>query len=551
MSYRRMSQRGDTIIEVLLAMSVIGLVLGAAFGIANRSVAIGQDAQERTEALKVAESQLEQLRALSTLTTNPLVALPAGSSFCFRNDNAQYLEFPSPLTEDELNDAQNYPAECNHGVNGRYSMSVTKSADYLFTIRARWDPLGGGPLKELTTGYRVYPAGSNAFSAVPLVVAPPTPPPTPVPLSIGSITISGNVTTASMTGSILGVATTRQLLLTRDSTGVVTTIPLSSNNLSRTIDSLIPGQTYRYTLIVRNSGTGEEVSSAEQTFATTAPTIPNSTYLGIGPNGSSYYFVDELVTWTQAKANAEALGGHLVTFESPAENSYVSTKFSQTAWIGLTDQNREGEWLWETGEPYNYTNWNPGQPDNWLGAQNYALMNWPTASNGRWDDQGASDTNRYVIEYSTAAPGSLPAGVTEIANPPNNNRYYLSSSPVSCDQAYSAAIGSGGHLVTISSTQENSFISNSVAAGNRIWLGLNDKDTEGVWRWVTGESVNYTNWYDDSTTPGVEEPNDYNLGNPGEDCAAMNWVGAGTWNDWFRNGVFDSNAYYIIEIEGN
>ncbi len=64
-------QRGDTIIEVLLAMSIIGLVLGSAFGIANRGVASGRSAQERTEALKIAESQLELLKA--NVATEPQI----------------------------------------------------------------------------------------------------------------------------------------------------------------------------------------------------------------------------------------------------------------------------------------------------------------------------------------------------------------------------------------------------------------------------------------------------------------------------------------------
>lgn len=55
-------QRGDTIVEVLLAMTVIGAVLGASFGIANRSAQTGQAARERTEALKIAESQIELLK---------------------------------------------------------------------------------------------------------------------------------------------------------------------------------------------------------------------------------------------------------------------------------------------------------------------------------------------------------------------------------------------------------------------------------------------------------------------------------------------------------
>lgn len=59
---RTYKQRGDTIIEVMLAMAVIGMVLGVAYGIANRSVAIGRSAQERSEALKFAESQVELIK---------------------------------------------------------------------------------------------------------------------------------------------------------------------------------------------------------------------------------------------------------------------------------------------------------------------------------------------------------------------------------------------------------------------------------------------------------------------------------------------------------
>ncbi len=72
-------QRGDTIIEVLLAMSVIGVVLGSAFGIANRSVATGRDAQERSEALKIAETQLELLKVYYPL--EPSIAVRS-SAFC-------------------------------------------------------------------------------------------------------------------------------------------------------------------------------------------------------------------------------------------------------------------------------------------------------------------------------------------------------------------------------------------------------------------------------------------------------------------------------------
>lgn len=55
-------QKGDTIIEVMVALTVIGMSLGIAYAITNRSLATGRAAQERTEALKLAETQLEELK---------------------------------------------------------------------------------------------------------------------------------------------------------------------------------------------------------------------------------------------------------------------------------------------------------------------------------------------------------------------------------------------------------------------------------------------------------------------------------------------------------
>jgi len=77
-SCRAISQRGDTIVEVLLAMSVVGLVIGSSFGIANRSLRIGQSAKERTAALRIAESQIELLKTFQG--TRPLTSQRA--DFC-------------------------------------------------------------------------------------------------------------------------------------------------------------------------------------------------------------------------------------------------------------------------------------------------------------------------------------------------------------------------------------------------------------------------------------------------------------------------------------
>ncbi|MBQ9912639.1 MAG: C-type lectin domain-containing protein [Clostridia bacterium] len=55
----------------------------------------------------------------------------------------------------------------------------------------------------------------------------------------------------------------------------------------------------------------------------------------------------------------------------------------------------------------------------------------------------------------------------------------------------------GGHLVTISSKEENDFVlsilKKSSKAANFI-IGLAELKKEGEWSWVTGEPLNYTNW---------------------------------------------------------
>lgn len=86
-------QTGDTIVEVLVAMAIIGATLGVAFNIASRSQASIRGAEERSQALKLAEQQVERLKQyIADNGATAFSAFPTNTGFCF------YEPTPGPST---------------------------------------------------------------------------------------------------------------------------------------------------------------------------------------------------------------------------------------------------------------------------------------------------------------------------------------------------------------------------------------------------------------------------------------------------------------------
>lgn len=137
-------------------------------------------------------------------------------------------------------------------------------------------------------------------------------------------------------------------------------------------------------------------------------------------NGHRYAFTASM-TWTQAQATAQANGGNLATVRSAAEDIWISQTFgSGPYWIGFTDHQLEGAWVWISGEATQFTNWCARQPDdNCDGrSEDYAhVWGQPPCNTGKWNDN--------TDDGCSGVPGLMP-GVMELMPAANYTTYRLS-----------------------------------------------------------------------------------------------------------------------------
>ncbi len=142
MSLKKLRQNGDTIIEVLMALAVLSIVLTGAYVSSNRSFKNSRQAQERGEALKLIEGQVEQLKAMSEDGNGGIFS---NLDYCISSGT---IISPSGSANCSFDSGSVSP--------GRYNVSIKHSSttDPVFTVQATWENAIGNGNDQLKIVYK-------------------------------------------------------------------------------------------------------------------------------------------------------------------------------------------------------------------------------------------------------------------------------------------------------------------------------------------------------------------------------------------------------------
>ena len=354
-------------------------------------------------------------------------------------------------------------------------------------------------------------------------------------------------------------------------------------------------------------------------FAASAAQAQQAVQWKVEDGGNGHWYKLQLtgpVTWGNARTLAESVGGHLATSTSDSENSLlVSLAQRPDAWINDDYGNTGGPylggyqpvgsdassaWKWVTGEPWNWTGWAAGEPNNGFqpGVLVTALLGYPPAgANYRgWADAYADGTSpldpvQYpllisclveweadcnsdgIVDYGQCRDGTLADYNTNnipdcceqgvqctVGNYPvqwrvedgGNGHWYavgIERTPLTWTQAQSACTMQGAALASLGTQAESDWVFevlvNDVGPWSYFgryvvgpWIG--GRGRLGNWQWDDGSVWNFAAWL-----PGEGLPNS----DPNEQFAHY-FAGVGAlvprnaWGDYYDGLV---TASFVLE----
>lgn len=148
-NWRSSNQRnnhGDTIVEVLISLAVLAAVLGGGYGLTSNSLQNGIEAGQRSEALAVAQGQIEFVKDAQASGGRDIKDYQIDKTFCIDSDTGDPID----------TDHSDYEDICNTYEDTDYSVGVDyDDASGKFTVGTNWPTFRGEGINELQLNYKL------------------------------------------------------------------------------------------------------------------------------------------------------------------------------------------------------------------------------------------------------------------------------------------------------------------------------------------------------------------------------------------------------------
>ena len=227
--------------------------------------------------------------------------------------------------------------------------------------------------------------------------------------------------------------------------------------------------------------------------------------------GNSAYTIVEGPSWEDAEANANNLGGNLITINNQEEFQFILDNFSDyvdptpswegnssVVYIGLTDSESEGEWRWINNESSDWAiTWDNNNPDNSEGRENYGIL-YLADTPPYWEQGGVNDVKLESEQLNGLAeipiflePISSPVPETEVLPNPQIKEFKFNSSHFLGRNFYP---GNESGNVTVSPDGSTVFLTGGVNSSNTPAVIYDISDPNNIFEISQWGDVNTNTW---------------------------------------------------------
>ncbi|XP_068726208.1 uncharacterized protein [Montipora capricornis] len=138
--------------------------------------------------------------------------------------------------------------------------------------------------------------------------------------------------------------------------------------------------------------------------------------------GYCYQKVSSCDSWNNGQSRCAALGANLPSVHSQEENVFLQNLHNgENGWLGLSDINSEGTFVWSDGTRFDFHYWATNQPNNFRNEDCVHTLGTLPAHRFKWNDVSCSSCHKYSCKKGTTTLDQTTPGAASTTSLPTTS----------------------------------------------------------------------------------------------------------------------------------